>query len=232
MDQPGSSIGPYRLVASLGRGGQADVFLAVKYGIAGFSKLIVIKSIRRDLEHEPRFREALITEARLAARLQHPNVVQTLEVGDHQGQVYLAMEFLDGQPLDRVAQRAGARLGVAQAAAILSGMLAGLHSAHELCDYDGRPLRIVHRDVSPQNVFVTYEGEIKIVDFGIAKAAIPSEATEVGVIKGKAAYLAPEQALGQPIDRRADVYAAGIVAWELFSRRRLFGGPARRRRRR
>jgi len=125
MDQPGLSIGPYRLVASLGRGGQADVFLAVKRGIAGFSKLIVIKSIRHDLEHEPRFREALIAEARLAARLQHPNVVQTLEVGDHRGQVYLAMEFLDGQPLDRVAQRAGARLGVAHAAAIVSGMLAG-----------------------------------------------------------------------------------------------------------
>ncbi len=222
----GSNIGPYHLVASLGRGGQADVFLAVRRGLAGFSKLMVIKSIRPDLEDEPRFREALIIEARLAARLQHPNVVQTLEVGDHQGQVYLAMEFLDGQPLDRVVQRAGTRIGAAQAAAILSGMLSGLHCAHDLCDYDGQPLRIVHRDVSPQNVFLTYEGEIKIVDFGIAKTAFPAEATEIGVIKGKAAYLAPEQALGQPVDRRADVYAAGIVAWELFSGKRLFGGDA------
>jgi len=128
----GSNIGPYLLVASLGRGGQADVFLAVKRGLAGFSKLMVIKSIRPDLDHEPRFREALIIEARLAARLQHPNVVQTLEVGDHQGQVYLAMEFLDGQPLDRVIQRAGTRIGAAQAAAILSGMLSGLHCAHDL----------------------------------------------------------------------------------------------------
>src|SRR5262249_23522648 len=156
-------------------------------GLAGFSKLIVIKSIRQDLEHEPRLREALINEARLAARLQHPNVVQTLEVGEHRGKVYLAMEFLDGQPLSRVIRRARDTLEVPLAAAIVMELLSGLHCAHDLLDYDGRPLRIVHRDVSPQNVFLTYEGEVKIVDFGIAKAAIESEHTEAGIIKGKVA---------------------------------------------
>jgi phosphate binding protein len=218
------SVGPYRLVASLGRGGQADVYLAVRRGPAGFSKLIVIKSIRHEIEHDPRFREAMIAEARLAAKLQHPNVVQTLEVGDESGQLYIAMEFLDGQPLGkvvRIAARARRKIEIPVVAAILSEMLAGLHAAHELRDYDGRSLEVIHRDVSPQNVFVTYEGEIKLVDFGIAKAATGGEVTEAGVIKGKAAYMAPEQALGQPLDRRVDLYAAGIVAWELFSGRRF-----------
>jgi phosphate binding protein len=220
------SVGPYRLVASLGRGGQADVYLAVRRGPAGFSKLIVLKTIRHEMEHDPRFRDALIAEARLAAKLQHPNVVQTLEVGDEAGQLYIAMEFLDGQPLGkvvRIAARAHKQLGVPIIAAILSEMLAGLNAAHELRDYDGRSLEVIHRDISPQNVFLTYEGEIKLVDFGIAKAATGGEVTEAGVIKGKAAYMAPEQALGQPIDRRVDLYAAGIVAWELFSGRRLLG---------
>jgi len=225
VDVAAHSLGPYRLVASLGRGGQAEVFLAVRRGLAGFSKLIVIKSIRQDMEHDPKFREALMSEAKLAARLQHPNVVQTLEVGDQDGRLYIAMEFLDGQPLHRVLKRApqGKRpLGLPLASAILSDMLAGLHSAHELRDYDGRRLEVIHRDVSPHNVFVTYEGEVKIVDFGIAKAEMGGEATESGIVKGKAAYMAPEQALGERLDRRVDLYAAGIIAWELFSGRRPF----------
>src|SRR5262249_38355550 len=137
VDQLALNLGPYRLVASLGQGGQADVFLAVKRGLAGFSKLIVIKSIRPDLEQEQKIREALVVEARLAARLHHPNVVQTLEVGEHRGHVYLAMEFLDGQPLSRVARRLRDRFSLPQAAAILEEMLSGLHCAHELRDYDG-----------------------------------------------------------------------------------------------
>jgi phosphate binding protein len=219
------TVGPYRLVAELGRGGQADVFLAVRRGPAGFSKLIVIKSIRPEMEHDLKSREALIAEARLAARLQHPNLVQTLEVGEEAGQLYIAMEFLDGQPLSKVVRAAALahkRLDPPIIAAVLSDMLAGLHAAHELSDYDGRPLEVIHRDVSPQNVFLTYEGEVKLVDFGVAKAATGGEVTQAGIIKGKPAYLAPEQALGLPVDRRADLYAAGIVAWELFSGRRLF----------
>ncbi len=221
------TVGPYRLVASLGRGGQADVYLAVPRGPAGFSKLIVIKSIRHEMEHDPRFRDALIAEARLAAKLQHPNIVQTLEVGDEAGLLYMAMEFLDGQPLSkvvRVAAREGKQIEPPVVAAILSEMLAGLNAAHELRDYDGRSLEVIHRDVSPQNVFLTYEGEIKLVDFGIAKTAVGGEVTEAGIIKGKAGYMAPEQALGQQLDRRVDLYAAGIIAWELLSGRRFFLG--------
>ena len=219
------SVGPYRLVATLGRGGQADVFLAVRRGPAGFSKLIVLKSIRPDLETDPRSREALIFEARLAAKLQHPNIVQTLEVGDEAGHLYMAMEFLDGQSLSRVVRAAAAakrELGLPFVGAVVSEMLAGLHSAHELRDFDGKSLEVIHRDVSPQNVFLTYEGEVKLVDFGIAKAATSTDVTDAGVVKGKPAYMAPEQALGQPIDRRADLYAVGIVAWELLAGRRLF----------
>ena len=224
------TIGPYRIVASLGRGGQADVYLAVRSGPAGFSKLIVVKSIRHEMEHDPRFRDALIAEARLAAKLQHPNVVQTLEVGEESGQLYMAMEFLDGQPLSnvvRIASRSSKPLEAPLVATILTEMLAGLGAAHELKDFDGRPLEVVHRDLSPQNVFLTYQGEVKLIDFGIAKAATGGEVTEAGVIKGKAAYMAPEQALGQPIDKRIDLYAAGIVAWELLSGRRLFFGEQR-----
>jgi len=221
------NVGPYRLVASLGRGGQAEVYLAIRRGPAGFSKLVVIKSIRPEMEDDPRFRDMLMSEAKLAARLHHPNVVQTLEVGDDGGRCYIAMEFLDGQPLHKVVRVARASGGVALplAAAIVSDMLAGLHSAHELRDWDGRSLEVIHRDVSPQNVFITYDGEVKLVDFGIAKAATGGEVTQAGVIKGKAAYMAPEQALGRPIDRRVDVYAAGIVLWELLTGRRLFYMP-------
>ena len=219
------SVGPYRLVASLGHGGQADVFLAVRRGPSGFSKLIVLKSIRPDLEGDARSRDALIFEARLAAKLQHPNVVQTLEVGDEAGHLYIAMEFLDGQPLSRVvraAAKAHRELGLPLIGAVLCDMLSGLHSAHELRDYDGRSLEVIHRDVSPQNVFLTYEGEVKLVDFGIAKAATSTDVTDAGVVKGKPSYMAPEQALGKPIDRRADLYAVGIIAWELLTGRRLF----------
>ena len=224
MEPLSRNVGPYRLVASLGRGGQAEVYLAIRRGPAGFSKLVVIKSIRPEMEDDPRFKDMLMSEARLAARLHHPNVVQTLEVGDDGGRYYIAMEFLDGQPLHKVvrAARASGGVGLPLAAAIVSEMLAGLHSAHELRDWDGRSLEVIHRDVSPQNVFITYDGEVKLVDFGIAKAATGGEVTQAGVIKGKAAYMAPEQALGRPIDRRVDVYAAGIVFWELLTGRRLF----------
>jgi len=225
-------VGDYRLIASLGRGGMAEVFLAVRSAMVGFHKLVVIKRLRTDLHAQPhasRYRTLLLDEARLAARLSHPGIVQTFEVGDHQGQPYLAMEYLDGQPLSRVltaARRAAIPLPVELALRIVADALGALAYAHELADYDGTPLRIVHRDVSPQNVFWTYDGEIKLVDFGVAKFALNTTDTEAGVVKGKLTYMAPEQARGLPIDGRADVFVTGILLWELISGRRLLRTPS------
>jgi serine/threonine-protein kinase len=198
-------------------------------GPAGFNKLLVIKRLRQSLEGEPELRAMFLDEARLAARLNHRNVVQTNEVGVVDDQYFIAMEYLDGQPLNRVFTRArqdkqALPLGVALH--ILCDVLAGLHYAHDLADYDGSPLHVVHRDVSPQNVFVTYDGQTKIVDFGIAKAARRMVETRTGVIKGKVSYMAPEQAFSPSaeVDRRADVFSVGVMLWEAIAGRRLWHG--------
>lgn len=227
---PGSNVfGRYRLIADVGRGGMSNVYLAVTEGTeaaAHFQKLVVIKMIKRELGEDPEFVRMFLNEARLAARLNHPNVVQTLEIGEASGRYFLAMEYLEGQPLHRILKSSEARtkLGLALRLHILVNALAGLHYAHELKGYDGAPLDIVHRDVSPANLFVTYEGHVKLMDFGIAKARDTSSDTRVGVFRGKAAYIAPEQARGEGVDRRADIYSAGVVLWELMTGRRLWSG--------
>ncbi len=224
------SFDKYRFVARIGTGGMADVYLAVLHGPEGFQRLLVLKRLRPDLSGDAKYRAMLLDEARLAARLHHPNIVQTLEFGEHEGCPYIAMEYLDGQPLHAMLQSQRSVPGLLDpvlSAIVVSEALAGLHHAHELCDYDGTKLAIVHRDVSPQNVFVTYAGEVKLVDFGIARTALREPDTDVGVVKGKLAYMAPEQARGDPLDRRADVFAMGVVLWELCTQERLFasGGP-------
>jgi serine/threonine-protein kinase len=169
----------------------------------------------------------LLDEARLAARLNHPNVVQCYEVGEGEGGYFIAMEYLDGQPLNRIGEelrKRGQRLDPWIAARIIADAAGGLAHAHELRDYNGMPLKIIHRDVSPHNIFVTYEGQAKLMDFGIAKAAVSSSETEAGVLKGKIAYMAPEQALGAAIDSRADLFAIGVVLWELVTGKQLFAG--------
>ncbi|MCK6586258.1 MAG: serine/threonine protein kinase [Polyangiaceae bacterium] len=223
----GSILDKYRLIAELGHGGMAEVFLAVASGPAGFNKLVVIKQIRAELADDPEFLNMFLDEARLAARLSHPNVVQTNEVGHVGNRYFIAMEYLDGQPLNRILQRfkrdnAGMPLGMH--VRILIDVLAGLHHAHELADYDGTPLEVVHRDVSPHNVFVTYDGQIKVVDFGIAKAMNSSSETRAGVIKGKVAYMSPEQARGDKVDRRSDIFAVGVMFWEAMTGQRLWKG--------
>jgi eukaryotic-like serine/threonine-protein kinase len=243
-----AKFGKYRLIAELGHGGMADVFLAVMAGPegSGFSKLTVVKRLRQNLADEPEFVEMLVDEARISARLNHPNVVQTNEVGAVGNQYFLAMEYLDGQPLHRIQHRAAqiAQRNAAAAAAapsvppasmVLGGVLpkecqylvmvdtlAGLHHAHELTDYDGSSLEIVHRDVTPHNVFVTYQGQVKVVDFGIAKAVGRASETRQGVVKGKVRYMAPEQAMGAAVDRRADVFSVGVMLWEVAAGRRLW----------
>ncbi len=229
--RPRSSLklGKYQLLAVLGRGGMAEVFLALSRGAMGFDKLAVIKRLRPGLADDENFRTMFLDEARLAARLNHPNVVHTYEVGEHEGVYYIAMEYLEGQPLNKIAHEAnkrGAPLDPVVSARIISDALLGLHHAHTLKDFDGKPLQIIHRDISPHNLFVTYEGTTKLVDFGIAKAALSSTETEVGVLKGKVAYMSPEQATGEPLDPRSDLFAMGIVLWELLTQKRLMTGDS------
>jgi len=218
-------FGKYTILAKLGQGGMADVFLAVSRGPSGFSKLVVIKRLKSDVGEDPEFKQMFLDEGKLAARLNHVNIVQSNEVGEIEGHLYLAMEFLDGQPLNRIIQRAKKReeKPVSEYLRVLSETLAALHYAHELTDFDGTPLSVVHRDVSPHNIFVTYDGQVKLVDFGIAKAATRSQNTATGVVKGKISYMAPEQALCAPVDRRADVFSVGVMLWELWCGKRFWG---------
>jgi len=219
-------FGKYRPIAILGRGGMATVYLATASGPGGFTKLFVIKELKPELAEEAEFRAMFLEEARLAARLSHPNIVQTFEVVDEAHVQFIVMEYLEGQSLRglRGTPEALGDAPVASQARIVADMLAGLHAAHELTGFDGEPLKVVHRDVSPHNVIVTYDGEVKLVDFGIAKAIDSSARTSTGAIKGKLSYMPPEQAFGTGVDRRADVFAAGIVLWEAATGTRMWEG--------
>lgn len=204
----------------------ANVYLAVTQGSSGldFSKLVVLKKLREHLAQDPDFVTMFMDEARLAARLNHPNVVQTYEVDRTDDELYLAMEYLDGQPLHRVLHRARQDFSLPMHLLVISDVLSGVHHAHELLDYDGSPLNVVHRDVTPHNIFVTYDGQVKVVDFGIAKAEGRGSETKHGIIKGKVAYMSPEQARGEVVDRRADVFAVGVMLYEACIAERMWKG--------
>ncbi len=214
-------VGRYELVTMLGEGGMARVYLAINRGPVGFNKLVVVKQVRPELAWDREFLSMFFDEARIAARLNHPNVVQTYEVIEDTDQSLLAMEYLEGQTLSDVLRRIGrANMPLEEHLWILTHVLTGLQYAHDLCDYDGSALGVVHRDVSPSNVFITYNGEVKLLDFGIAKAAGAISATQKGMVKGKIGYGAPEQFFGESVDRRADVYSVGIMLWEALARKR------------
>jgi serine/threonine-protein kinase len=203
----------------------ADVYLAIARGTHGVQKLAVVKRLR-DAGTADRV-GMFLDEARLAARLNHPNIVHTYEVGAEHGDYFIAMEYLEGQPLSAVLQALQARaqtLPDASAATIAALALRGLHYAHEFADFDGSPLGIVHRDVSPHNLFLTYGGEVKLLDFGIAKSVVESSRTETGILKGKLGYMSPEQVSLGKVDRRADVFALGAMLWEMLVGQRLFRG--------
>jgi eukaryotic-like serine/threonine-protein kinase len=220
-------IGKYRMIARLGQGGMASVFLCAAAGPVGFNKLLVLKLLKEELAHDEEFLTMFIDEARLAARLNHANVVQTYEVGLEDGHHFLAMDYLDGQPLHAVLRKqTRIKMPLDLHVRILADTLAGLHYAHTLTDFDGSPLNVVHRDVSPQNVFVTYDGQVKLVDFGIAKAAGAANVTQSGVFKGKISYMAPEQASGDPVDARADVFSVGVMLWEAIAGQRFAHGES------
>ena len=221
-----ATIGKYQAFAQLGSGGMADVSLAVARGPSGFNKLVVLKMLRQPLANEPEFRQLFLNEARLSARLSHPNVVQIFEITDGEGGPVLVMEYLDGASLNHVLDRARQdnALPLAMGLRIVSEALSGLHYAHELADYDGSPLNVVHRDVSPHNIHVTFDGQVKVLDFGIARVRGTTSDTNTGVIKGKVRYMAPEQMGGTAVDRRADIYSMGAVLWEVATGHRLWKG--------
>lgn len=218
--------GKYRVLAQLGQGGTANVSLAALRGPSGFNKLVVLKSMKHALKAEPEFARMFMTEARLAARLNHPNIVQTNEVFEFHGLPVIVMEYLEGQPLSNILMRAhqGGGFPLAMHLKVLSDVLGALHYAHELRDYDGTPLGVVHRDVSPHNVFVTFDGQVKLLDFGIAKLAGTHAETATGVIKGKLRYMPPEQVAAEGVDRRSDVYSVGVMLWEAVTGKKLWQG--------
>ena len=213
------AFGDHRLVAALGKGGMATVYLALSTKQFGFTKLVVLKVMRDDLGSDE-FVQMFLQEARLAARLNHANVVQTYEVSEFEGRPFISMEYLEGQPLSSVLSRIGrANVPVSFQIRVLCDALEGLEYAHSLTEFDGTPLNLVHRDVSPQNIFVLYTGQTKLLDFGIAKSR-SSEKTVHGVLKGKTGYMAPEQVTSEA-DRRSDVFAIGVILWEAIAKRRL-----------
>ncbi len=226
MSEIAEAFGSLDIVAELGRGGMADVYLTALPGPKGFRKYVVVKKIRASLQNDPELEALFHAEARLAARMDHPNVVQTLAFGRDADRYSIVMEFLDGQSLQEVRARARGLGGmpVEMELEILLQVLAGLHYAHGLCDYEGLPLGIVHRDVSPSNVIVTYAGVAKLLDFGVAKVFAGAQLSEPGQTRGKVTYMAPEQARGDPVDARADIFAAGIVLWESLTGKRLWAG--------
>lgn len=215
----------YELVGELASGGMATVFLGRIGGVGGFQRFVAIKRLHPHLASEQEFVEMFVDEARLAASIHHPNVVPILDIGASDHGYYLVMEYVEGDTLARLLARAaskGERLPMPIALRVILDTLAGLHAAHELRDENDALLGLVHRDVSPQNILVGIDGTSRITDFGVAHASSRLSTTRGGQLKGKLAYMAPEQARGQGVDRRADVFAMGTVLWEVLAGRRLF----------
>jgi cytochrome c-type biogenesis protein CcmH/NrfG len=220
-------FGKYLLLEKLAVGGMAQLYKAKITGIQGFEKLIAIKTILPHLASEKELITSFIDEAKLAALLHHQNIVQIYDFGPMEDSYFIAMEYLFGKDLRHIfskSQEKGMPFSNELALYVISRICSGLDYAHNLKDYQGKSLNIIHRDISPQNIFVTYEGDVKIVDFGIAKAASQSTITQFGMIKGKISYMSPEQASGQSIDHRSDLFSTGILLYEMATHKRMFTG--------
>ena len=225
MTEP-QAFGRYELVRRLAAGGMAELFIARQRSVSGFEKQLVIKRILANRARDADFVRMFLDEARVAATLDHPNIVQIYDVGHVDDEYFIAMEHIPGKNLVEIL-RAGYRTGtaalpLAQAVGIAGAVCSGLHFAHDKRDFDGRPLGIVHRDVTPQNIMVTFDGGVKLVDFGIAKAASREVETMSGTLKGKMGYMSPEQCRGLAVDRRSDIFALGVVLYELTTGKRLY----------
>ena len=227
MAEPGQ-FGKYHLLEKIATGGMAEVFRARSYGMQGFEKILVIKRILPELGKSEEFVDLFVDEARIAVSLIHVNIVQVFELGEVDGAYYMAMEYVHGLDLARLVSRAR-KIGpfpVHLACFVIAECLKALQFAHERTDDDGNPLNIVHCDISPQNVLISFAGEVKITDFGISRASFQAEGQQE-VIRGKYAYMSPEQVEGKPLDGRSDLFALGIVLYELLTGRRLFKGKNR-----
>jgi hypothetical protein len=218
-------IGRFEILGKLADGGMAEVLLGRLVGPRGFEHPVVIKRMLPELAREPRFVDMFVDEASIAAAVKHPNVVAVHELSQGEGELFLVLEYLEGESVGGLLRRLwsrGVELDRRLAAYIVAEACAGLHAAHELTDEAGKTRDLVHRDVSPQNILVTYAGAVKLLDFGIAKAARRQTQTEAGQLKGKFGYMSPEQCYGRPLDRRSDIFSLGIVLYELTTSRRLF----------
>ena len=222
-------LGNYDILQLIGSGGMAEVFLARQRGVMGFEKIVVLKRIHAHLAREHQFVNMFLDEARLAARINDPRVVQIYELGEADGTYFMTMEYLAGESLSTIVKhsiRRGTKLPVAHVVRIIADVASGLHAAHELRDARGNPLDVVHRDVSHGNIVVLYSGSVKVLDFGVAKARDSLNTTQVGERKGKFGYMSPEQVIGDPLDRRSDVFSLGIVLWEALTRQALFSAES------
>jgi serine/threonine-protein kinase len=224
----GHTLGRYELLVPIAQGGMAVVWAARMKGTRGFQKTVAIKCMLPALSEDAQFEEMFLAEAEVAARIRHPNVCEILDLGEEDGILYIVMEWVDGEPLSTLQKAARTKGGVPipVATRIALHAAAGLHAAHELQDDAGELVGLVHRDVSPQNILVTYDGVVKIVDFGVAKATSQAEGTHTraGQVKGKIPFMSPEQAIGRPVDRRTDVFALGIVLYQILVGKHPFRG--------
>jgi serine/threonine-protein kinase len=225
---PGSIEDRYRSLLLIGRGGMGTVEVAIEHPEEGSERVVALKRLLPEASSDPRRKEMFLREARLAALLAHPNVVHVYAFGELYGELFMAMEYLEGEPLSHVLRAARERDGALPAALvafILAQVCDGLHAAHELRDEGGRgqPLNVVHRDVSPHNVMIAYEGQVKLLDFGVAKFEAAGHESRTGEVKGKMAYMSPEQALGERLDRRSDLFSVGAVLFECLTGERMWG---------
>ncbi len=216
-------VGRYTIQGEIATGGMATVHYGRLVGPAGFTRGVAIKRLHPQFAKNPDFVAMFLDEARLASRIQHPNVVPILDVVAEGAELFLVMEFVPGESLSKLVKSAPGGLPITIALSLAVGMLEGLHAAHKALGEDGKPLMIVHRDVSPQNVIVGVDGIARLIDFGVAKATGNATMTRDGQVKGKVAYMAPEQLRSEPVDCRADIYAASVVLWEMLTGRRFFG---------
>jgi serine/threonine protein kinase len=225
----GTRLGKYEILKRLAIGGMAEIYLARVSNLPGYQKQLVVKRILPQLASKPDFVEMFLDEARIAATLQHPNIVQTFEVAEADGNYFIVMEYLHGEDLRSlmsILPSHSPAMPLQHALNVIIGVAAGLHYAHEKVGFDGRPLEIVHRDANPQNVIISFDGAVKLLDFGIAKATNRFAETRFGTLKGKVPYMSPEQCRSEALDRRSDIFSLGIMLYELTLGRRLYKGQS------